>query len=414
MENETLEIVDESEFDSCECMKNRIDPKEVFDTYFETRFPLFDTFEIIANTQKKGGKCILEVIHLPTKQECQIQCIHTGIAETNIEKYNESVDDPEGKIPDLKLYVKHNYNDEIKLASEERFFAIKSFAQWISQYPIEAIFNQSAVENALHFNPISPRLLGFLLSHDIKCITPFIRYVEKSCYTPKGWRINTTISVFDPIFAHENLSQLSKEHLQQLFDHVFSIDPPAQIFSRLNRNHFDRIAPTFWQHYDMVDTLNDLYGKFFLDRVAAVNLKIATDFINTKDWEWVFSWLEIAEYTEAATALLQAWAKSHATDLKCIADGFIKLVTSYVKDHEERSPSALFSFLPLIPFNIHEAEKLNYDELQLFAHQAIRFYPYNETTYKTPLIINYLEDHHLTTDQVHYIVQTRLSPRLSI
>ncbi|MBD3350463.1 MAG: hypothetical protein GF364_03155 [Candidatus Lokiarchaeota archaeon] len=175
--------------------------------------------------------------------EDKIECIHTAITTITGEHYEEIQDDPDKmqKLEGSSLHIRSSEKlTEINLSAEERFLAMKSWAQGIAEAGLDSLGLQSEIEQfgKLAY-PIVNFLLRFLAKVDEEFLIQYLDWIEKNCV------LNNTIH--EPSF-HANLDvvlDLLKEgkfkHKEDILSRIFELDLSSYKTLDLSKMHLTSI-----------------------------------------------------------------------------------------------------------------------------------------------------------------------------
>ncbi|MBD3351874.1 MAG: hypothetical protein GF364_10345, partial [Candidatus Lokiarchaeota archaeon] len=157
----------------------------------QKKYPfLRDDIFLIAqvNEETKRQHLVMRKINAETKEievESKIECIHTAITTISGEEYEKIQRDPleRKKLEDKAIHIRSTENlSEIDLSIEDRFFAMKSWVQGISEAGFNALIVQSDIElyGKLAY-PIVNFILKFLSKTDEEFLMQYLDWIEKNC-----------------------------------------------------------------------------------------------------------------------------------------------------------------------------------------------------------------------------------------
>lgn len=140
-------------------------------------FPLLtDNFQICGAVNKRSGKQRLEFQYLKNgkiQDKKEIDCFHTAIIQGT----------PEDLVNGRMLLATSSENKITDLSPEDRFFAVKSWAQQISEAGHDAFQLLHDLERQAGFTvPLSSKLFTFITQYDQNYAKDHLAYIKDSCY----------------------------------------------------------------------------------------------------------------------------------------------------------------------------------------------------------------------------------------
>lgn len=133
--------------------------------------------QLIIQKLSKNGKHV--------ELQDRITCIHTAVLNLNYREFLEMNNNPQAKKKLLEKINKVRSSERLKhinLSIDMKFLAFKSWVQGIAEAGIDAFKIQDSIEEYTKLmNPISNRLLQFMVRVDPNFIEFFLRKIEKEC-----------------------------------------------------------------------------------------------------------------------------------------------------------------------------------------------------------------------------------------
>ena len=140
------------------------------------------------NTETGRQQVIIQKIDSKTGKiefERRIYCIHVCVASITPDEHKRYYTDPEfhEKFDEISLNIRSSANlKEIDLNPEEKFVALKSWAEGISEAGMDAFMVQNNIDLASGITaPLTGTLMRFMLKVDSIFLQDYIAYVERTC-----------------------------------------------------------------------------------------------------------------------------------------------------------------------------------------------------------------------------------------
>ncbi len=214
------------------------------------------------------------------ESEEKIYCIHVCIASITPDEHKRYYTDPEfhEKFDEISLNIRSSANlIEIALKPEEKFVALKSWAEGIAEAGIDAFMVQNNIDLASGITaPLTGTLMRFMLKVDSVFLQDYITYVERTCSVDgvihKTSFVANFLSLLEDI-RNQNFIRDEYPSIDTIFSIILEPDPSSILF----KNHLEMLIFRMMIEPNFLNRFLPKLKKIQTDQEFSVTLK---SFIN--------------------------------------------------------------------------------------------------------------------------------------
>ncbi|HMF30118.1 MAG TPA: hypothetical protein VKK79_01790, partial [Candidatus Lokiarchaeia archaeon] len=227
------------------------------------RFPfLRDDVFLVAEVNKTTGRQVLRMQQVdPNTQEVlhedALDCIHAAVCDIPVQEFAETIQEEDFAENILRIRSSEQLQ-EINLAPEEKFVALRSWVAGIAEAGMDAFAIQGEIDVAANLQfPVTSRLLRFLSTVDPAFLPTYLDYVDRTSQHEGVRERSYLIASLLPVL--ENLTRDAPDlNRTQAFQIIFAMEPPLEIFSGN------------WPLFRKLTQADSIFLSFYLARVQQI------------------------------------------------------------------------------------------------------------------------------------------------
>lgn len=214
---------------------------------YEYRYPfILDDVFLTVKVNPLSGKqlIILQKINPTTNEvefENKITCVHVAVTTINVEEFNELQDDSDkrGKFINDTLEIRSSENlEQINLSPEEKFFAMKSWAEGIVDAGFGVFRIQSTIDRFGNLAyPFIQGFLKFFINCDPEFILIYLDWMERECITNGIYHTSSLIANLNIILEAINHNyRVGRPIRSAIIERVLEINDSEEVQDFLQGN----------------------------------------------------------------------------------------------------------------------------------------------------------------------------------